>query len=126
MPDDNTREQRDGGEQEPERRRDRGVDERPVDQPVDVVEPIAGHSDADRERDGRLRREHDREHGVAGLAEHEAPREEADDSQRDQQRGPGEPEHLKPLDPLRAPVAAPSRSHPDEEAREDRQPHWPP
>src|SRR6266496_4224972 len=74
----------------------------------------------------RSRREHNREHGVAGLAEHEAPREEADDSQRDQQRGPGEPLRLKPLDPLGAPVTDPSRSHPNKEAREDRQPHWPP
>ena len=92
--DSDTREQRDGGIQEPERRGHGRVDERPVDQPVDLVEAVAGHRDADRERDGSLRREQHGEHRVAGLAEHEAPDEEAHDAERHEQPRVGQPEHL--------------------------------
>ena len=68
--DGHTPEQRDGGIQEPERRGHGRVNERPVDQPVDLVEPVAGHRDPDRERDGSLRREQHGEHRVARLTEH--------------------------------------------------------
>ena len=120
--DGDTREQRDGGIQEPERRGHGRVDERPVDQPVDLVEPVAGHRDPDRERDGSLRREQHREHRVARLAEHEAPDEEAHDAKRHEQRGIRQPEHLQPLDPGRAPVPRSHRGRADEEAREDCEP----
>ena len=119
---DDAREQRDGGVEETERCGDEGVDERPVDQSIDFVQPVARYSDADRDRHCRLHPEEEADHGVAGLAEHEAPDKKTHDSQWDQKRGVGQPEHLQPLDPLGALVATPDRRRADEEAHEHRQP----
>jgi hypothetical protein len=50
----NARKKSNDGVQEAERNRDEGVDERPIDQPIDFIQPIARHSHADRDRDGGL------------------------------------------------------------------------
>ena len=112
----------DDGIHETERCREQGVDERAVDQSIDLVQPVAHYGDAHRERDGRLHREQKRERRIAVLAEHQAQDEEAHDPQRDQKRRVGQPEHLQPLDPLGALVPGPRRRRADEETCEDRQP----
>jgi hypothetical protein len=118
----NARKKSNDGVEEAERNRDERVDERPIDQPIDFIQPIARHSHADRDRDGGLHPEQKTEHGIAGLTEREAPGKERDHAQRDQQRRIGQPEHLQPLDPLRALVATRRCRCANEEACKDGQP----
>ena len=122
-PDRDTCEERNERVHQAEQRSDDAVDERPVDQSIDLVQ--AGS--ASRPRRPRSRRQppfraRPRPRPRPGLADREAPDEEPDDPQRDQQRRIRQPEHLQPLDPFGAPVATPDRGSADDEAREDRQP----
>ena len=90
-----------------EQQGEHAVDERAVDDPVDLVEAVAKHRHADRRRD---RPEHEEEEGgedgpVVAVAVRERPRQADEQRRRNQHGGVGQPLELKALDPGGAPEA---------------------
>ena len=99
--------QRDGGEGGGEPRGQRCVDQRAVDQPIDLVQPVAHHRDRNRGRD-RDQRKHDRGSGGLAVVPGDGDLDEADaDRAGDQNRGIDEPSQLQALDAGGPPQPAP-------------------
>ena len=96
--------ERDRGVDARQQQRQHAVDERAVDQPVDVVEPVAQHRHTDRDRDRAQHQDHgDREDGV--VVRDQGFDEAHQHRRRDQEGRVGEPLQLEPLDPGGAPEA---------------------
>ena len=102
-----------------ERRRQGHVDQRPVDKPIDLVQPVARdrHGHRRRDREGRAEQEDRADRGVP--AEDQELSETDDDRCRQQRRRVREPPQLQPLDPARTPHPPPHRhGHADQHRHE--------
>jgi hypothetical protein len=110
--------ERDRGIDARQQQRQHAVDQRAVDQPVDLVEPVAQHRHTDRDRNRAQHQDQgDREGGV--VIRDEGFDEAYQHRRRDEEGRVGEPFQLQPLDPGGAPEAHAHRPHGRDQGADD-------